>query len=248
MNYRVKLYGHLSEDKERFPDQLADVLRIDVHDAKTLMDSVPVVILADASKGKAEHLAQELASIRALYLVEPEDRTGEAEAPSEPLISVADLQESRPTHDAEEPEADHWRRVLYAGIGTVALILAVMTILSVHKSSRSQYPPTATTPKVEEPRSQTSSESGEMSEYRAKLQARIDSLETQNTHIRSMMELKREDMHRQVESLSQDFELQRRTRRELGELAEELGSNNREIKALGKKLQQSIPHGPDRFE
>lgn len=248
MTYSVKLYGELSENKDLFPEQLAQVLNLEVNAAAALLDNVPVVVLADASKTQAERLAKDLSSIKALYLVESEGQDGEPEEPIPQLIPISHDQQPQKLEVREEGQGTNsWRFVLFAGAAGIALIVVLFVLLSVHNSMRPEYRPTPTATESDKPKAQERPVSEQGGAAEADLQSRIEGLERRNEEIKSLIALKRQDIDRQVSDSFKDFELIRRSRMELGELNAELKSNRDSIKELQLRIRQSTPRPPIKF-
>jgi hypothetical protein len=247
MTYSVKLYGELSENKDLFPEQLAQVLNLEVNAAAALLDNVPVVVLAHTSKTQAERLAQDLASIKALYLVESEGQDGEPEEPITKLIPISHDEQPQKPEVGEDQGRNSWRFVLFAGGAGIALIVVLFLLLSVRNSMRPEYRPAPTATESDTSKAQERPGSEQGSAPEAELQSRIESLERRNDEIKSLIELKRQDIDRQMSGSFKDFELLRRSRVELGELNSELKSNLDNIKALQVKIRQSAPRPPIKF-
>ncbi len=247
MKYGVKLYGHLSGDKDRFARELAEVLDIDVENASVLMQNVPVVILPSASKAEADRMAQDLAAIRALYLIEPEGQEPEPEAPRKPLIDI-------PPEPPPDAGAKKNLRHGYMGMGLllggvlIVLIVGSVALFSLFKKIRAENQGLVPRPKVEETHSRSGADSATERPSKQELQERIDRLEARNVQLDSLIRLKDDEVRRESSSFSVDFKVVRQSRRELGELHNELRANRRKIKELKMALRRMVPPKAVRFQ
>ncbi len=141
--YRIKLYGHTSEDPELFRKNLAAMLGKSEEEARELLLAAPVTIVEGVSQERAETLIEVLKSLQALCLVEAmEDQEGEASADSSTSESAAApkslsistlLAEREPLLEPEQKEelkSHFWLGVTCAIGATIVLICLVGYILS----------------------------------------------------------------------------------------------------------------------
>jgi hypothetical protein len=249
MKYSVKLYGHLSEDKDRFSAQLADVLDMDQADASALMEKVPVMVLAGASKHQAERLARDLASIRALYLVEPEGGQGEPEEPpAERFLHLEPEPPATAEEDREESRKGYWGLALFSTVVGIVMIVGLGALLSLYEKVRTENQPAVTAPQDDTTGSQTRTDTPQDQEARAELEERIASLEKRNEEIKTLIELKRQDIDRQMTSSVKDMNLMRRSRQELAELGHEFKSNVNTVRQLEEEIRQNTIRPPVTFQ
>jgi hypothetical protein len=241
MKYSVKLYGHLSDDKDRFSRELAVLLDIDAENALTLILNVPVVIVPGASKNEADRVARQLAAIRALYLIEPEGQEPEPEQPRKPLVDVLP-EPSTAVQETETRRRGYMGLALLLGGLAVVLIVGSISFFSLFKRIRSEHQIPVSAPKVVEP----GSRAGDQPSSDA-LQESIASLEERNEQLKSLIRLKQDDVAARTSSFQMDFDAVQRSRQELAELHEEMRSNLNEISRLKSALGRMGPPSATRF-
>ena len=124
--YSVKLYGHNSEDSDRFSRDLAVLLAIDEPGARELLAKVPVIIARTRSREQAEHFQQRIDLIRGLSLVEAEETDQ----------TVADSAEEKPEsldpaipHDDLEIRRKKDSVLSYVWLGTLVGVSATALIV-----------------------------------------------------------------------------------------------------------------------
>ena len=248
IGYSVKLYGSLSDDRDRFAHQLAGVLKVDPELALELMQRVPVVIVRDVSKHQAESLANDLAAIQALYLVEADGRELESEEQPKPLIPVP-LEQPPEEQDEEKLRHGYWGMGAIIAAVSIVVIVGLMSLYSIYKKIRVQHQPTVTSPSVEKTHSSSDEHSGQDQPSVESLRQRVGTLESRNEDLKSSIELKRQEVKEMTSSNRRDYKLIRRSQRELADLRGELRSNLREIKQLEEMVRRitAPPPAPIRF-
>jgi hypothetical protein len=122
--FRIKLYGHSSDNPDFFLVELAAVLEIDPESARALLESSPVVIKERLSLEEAEHLRDLLTIIKALFIVEQTDE--EIESAAEDTRDLSNQLDELKNDKLEKEERDTLRS--YAWIGAAALLAATMVI------------------------------------------------------------------------------------------------------------------------
>jgi len=125
--YRIKLYGHTSDDPGAFIKNLAAVLGTNEEGAKEALQRVPVVIREGIEKERAQALQETLGLIRALSLVEPMDGAAGESADAPDLGPLLAQLRSEPTAK-EDPWRSRILTVLAIGFGTVVLLLTAVVM------------------------------------------------------------------------------------------------------------------------
>ena len=151
--YRVKLYGHSTEDAESFSISLAAVLNKEPDEALKILLNAPVVVADGLEKNKAEHVAAVIESIKGLCLVEPtegEESDVEKEE-SDPsgragLEAVSsDRVEEKREKGEEASNVRQWVLIALAAGFAIFLVVAYLdTFLEVDERMTPQKPPTVT--------------------------------------------------------------------------------------------------------
>jgi hypothetical protein len=151
--YRVKLYGHSTEDAEAFSKSLAAVLNREPDEALTILLNVPVVVADGLEKNKAEHVATVIESIKGLCLVEPTegdepDTDTKERAPSgraEPEAVSSDRVEATREQGDGASNLRQWVLIALAAGFAVFLVVAYLdTFQEVGERMTPQKPPTVT--------------------------------------------------------------------------------------------------------
>jgi hypothetical protein len=246
MKYSVKLYGHLSDDKDRFSHELADVLKTDVDRATALIREVPVVIRAGVSKTEAERMAGDLAGIRALYLIEPEGPEPESEQPRKPLLEIP-VERSPGEEETKTLRRGYMGLAVLVGGLAIFLIVGSISFFSLFQRIRTENQGPVNGPNREKPQSEAGTDSRSNEPSPAAMQNRIEGLESRNEQLRSLLKLKQGEVAKGTSSFQMDFDGLRRSRQELRELQEEISSNLVEISRLQNALNRTTPQGPSRF-
>ncbi len=82
--YRLKLYGHVSGDLDRFTQKAAVILRMSRGDVEKRMLDLPVVLKENLGEDAAELLKLQLDAIGALTIIEPTEEKVEKALPTRP--------------------------------------------------------------------------------------------------------------------------------------------------------------------
>ena len=89
LRYRIKLYGHTSDDPSTFLKNLARVLNTSVPEAKKIMQKVPVTLKEGLEKEKAQAFMETLKIIRGLAILEPMELSPTEQMQSDPALQAA---------------------------------------------------------------------------------------------------------------------------------------------------------------
>lgn len=251
--YRLKLYGHTSQDPKLFCTKLAAVLAIFEDEAGALLDDVPVVILENVHKERAETLLEGLKSIQALCLVEPMEEHDTAEQPAS-TAPTAEEQEDKPSlsdsltlrvpilepEQKEEIRSHFWLGVAGAA-GAVLLIMVVVGLFYAYKDvsttfgDRTRSEQAATT--VTNPVAETARQK-DVSEEIDFVESEIDRLKADQ----DQLEFRIADQLRTVNSLSGGYgvpqERYQEERARLAEMHSERRTQQRELRDLEEKLKR----------
>ena len=234
MSYTVKLYGHLSDNPERFYHQLADLLGIDVGNAAALVRDVPVIVRQSLPREQAERMAADLASIRALCLIESEGDEPEPEERAKPLSSVLAEASAGPE---EQENLQPGRMWLGISLGVLALILvvALVSFLSMFKQMYRENQDTPSPPATQSP-AEAVPASAPPSDLQ--LEERIASMEERIELIRAQIkEVDANEAWARAHS-GMDLEEIQKYRQERANLNGEIHTHLQEIKQLKAELQR----------
>lgn len=239
--YRIKLYGHSGGDTEVFCKDLATIMDIDEHRARTLLRDAPTIIKEGMEKAKAEEFCKLLEPIRALCIVEPLGGEISEDGPSTTTDS---------TRLPESPEADDlkknafrsriWMAALVVAIGAFLFLVGGGFISSFWDLYRHNLPPATapvggpvpTDPQAESP----SAGAGPVSVE--ELQAQIEALEVRiesNRFRLAQAEEARDRLHRSPRSQSKDLEEQALIIRDL---RDQIRSEAAQLQVLQRRVQE----------
>lgn len=127
--YRIKLYGHSSEDPYFFVMELAAILEIHPEEAREFLNSTPVTIKENVSAEEAEYLGDLLKVVRALIIVEPMDGVPEKTPDKATEISVLKKQLE------EQEDRAAFRSYLWSGGAMLIAVIVLVWLTSAFWSS-----------------------------------------------------------------------------------------------------------------
>ncbi|MBI5572126.1 MAG: hypothetical protein HY914_19440 [Desulfomonile tiedjei] len=232
MSYTVKLYGHLSDNPERFHQQLADLLGIDVEHATALVRDVPVIVRQGLPKEQAERMAAGLGVIRALCLIESEGNEPEPEEPAKPLSTAFAEEMTEPEEEENLRPGRMWLGILLGGVALI-LIVASVSFFSMFRKTYSENRDTPSPPKVQSA-AETDSAKEPLSELQFK--ERIASLEEKIELIRAQIKQTEDDEAWARNGSGMDLEQMQKYRQDRANLHGEISTHVREIKQLKAQL------------
>jgi len=124
--YRLKLYGHVTSELEKFAQQAAGTLRMSRADVERLMVDLPVVLKQNLGQDAAELLKMQLDAIGGLTIMEPMEETGEEILPTRApqQVTFRDRLTKLWSEGDEDPEARVYVALL---IGATILLSSIIT-------------------------------------------------------------------------------------------------------------------------
>lgn len=124
--YRLKLYGQVTGDADRFAQKAAVILRMNRGDVERLMLDLPVVLKQNLGEDAAEILKMQIDAIGALTIVEPMEEAGEEILPArEPRqVTFRDRLGELWSEGDGDPEARIYAALL---IGAIIILSSIIT-------------------------------------------------------------------------------------------------------------------------
>ncbi len=245
--YRVKLYGHTSEDSEDFCRELADLLGIAEKDALDMLDRVPVVVKTGLERLEVERFTDMLLSIRALFLVEPE--TGEespVELPSQPAVQPQALPEIRPQPQDDSARSNLWL-CLMAAAGGFLVIFCIVAYISSY-SNLYREPVREAQPSDRKLLPQQGPVSGAAASMVPLLEERIDTLAEEMNDLAASQRMLEKDIAATYGRADTDPLAMRAKQQELQTIRAKIASMNRELFELKQELKTIIEQTSGRPE
>lgn len=136
--YRIKLYGHVNPNADRFVTQLAAALGVSPDEARDLLMRVPVIVREGMERSKAQAFHETLNLIRALAILEAEPQITPAIGPA----GAAEDEEKPP--GKTEPLSKRisgFQLIMISGLATLIALIGVMAIISPFKAMKQGKPP-----------------------------------------------------------------------------------------------------------
>lgn len=239
VQYNIKLYGHTSEDSDRFTRDLAVLLAIDEAGARELLVNVPVIIARTPSKEQAEHFVQRMALIRGLCLVEAEEGGQPVAAPVE-ADSTSPLAEA-PDEDLEERQKKEsflsyvWLSALVAVSG-IALVagLVVFAVQWWRTSVAHQPEPVPTL--VESPQPQQAEGAVSVAVQREVLRQKIERLRSEVKDLKFQASWQAEELNKLYKRRPLPYDDIQRMKVQIARTEDRIRSAEKEIRRSSDKL------------
>jgi len=152
--YRVKLYGHSTDDADAFSKSLAVVLNKEPDEALRTLLSAPVIVADGLERRKAEHLAAVIESIKGLCLVEPTEGgapdtdTDEVEPPGREGLEAVPSDQTEAMRERGERASNIWQWILVA-LGAGSIVFAIVAYFSVFQEVHERVTPSKTPSEIE---------------------------------------------------------------------------------------------------
>jgi hypothetical protein len=241
MRYRIKLYGHSSEDPYFFVMELAAILEIHPEEAREFLNSTPVTIKENVSEEEAEYLGDLLKVVKALIIVEPMD--GVPETIRDKASELSDLKKQL----EEREDRTAFRSYLWAG-GT--MLIAVVVFVWLTAAFWSSYWKTtgqnAKKPAVEEAETKQPervvTESPPQPDL-SELYSVIDAAGSNVEQMQFLLKIGEEDLHRLQSSYMADQNAVRQQKVQVAELRAKLRTEKtalQKLKAEAKRMESSL--------
>jgi hypothetical protein len=235
LRYRIKLYGHTSDDTDEFRRKLSQVLGIAESESSDMLVHLPVIAKKRLKRGEVERFTDALLNIRALFLVEPETEEEEAE---EAVIQHALQPQMRPEIQAKTRD-DTFRSTFWMGVLAVAGGFFVIFSLVAYFSS---YVNLYKKPEFKEQTldEKTVSHSGPEAEKAAStvpvIEKRIETLMEEASGLAEYQKSLEQDIRAIHGKLGTDPLELRAKQQELQEIRTKIGSMDRELYGLRRDL------------
>lgn len=121
--YRIKLYSHISQNPEKFLQDLAAVLGVSTTETLALLRDAPIVIREGLPKDHAEQFGELLKSVGALVLLEPESPETIARAGPSPHLH---LSPEAKQHQQNQEDTLRFR----VGISVLGVLIALSVLFA----------------------------------------------------------------------------------------------------------------------
>jgi hypothetical protein len=241
MRYRIKLYGHSSEDPYFFVMELAAILEIHPEEAREFLNSTPVTIKENVSEEEAEYLGDLLKVVKALIIVEPVD--GVPETIRDKASELSDLKKQL----EEQEDRTAFRSYLWAG---GAMLIAVVVLVWLTAAFWSSYWKTtgqnAKKPAVEEAETKQPervvTESPPQPDL-SELYSVIDAAGSNVEQMQFLLKIGEEDLYRLQSSYMADQNAVRQQKVQVAELRAKLRTEKtalQKLKAEAKRIESSL--------
>ncbi len=124
--YRLKLYGQVTSDPDRFAQKAGVLLGISSDAVQALMLNLPVILQKDLAEDRAESLKRQLDALGGLTIIEPVDEPAAESLPVQRQRQASGRDKLREiwSHGDADPEARLYLAVL---IGAVVLLSSIIT-------------------------------------------------------------------------------------------------------------------------
>jgi hypothetical protein len=236
--YRIKLYGHTADDREKFCTDLAVLLGVDVGIARELVDNVPVVIGRTATKEQAEHLRDRLGLIRGLCLVEAEEvDLPQVDAVAGPPLTFTPEQETEARTRRDSFLSNLWLTILIGLIGTVGLVGSGVFVAHWIRMYKENQEATVAPQKTESVVAEgVQHQPVDPEAYQKELRGRIETLEATLEQLRFQAMWQEEEMKKWYATRPLNHEEIRRSKVQRAVTEDEIKATVRELRELRAKL------------
>jgi hypothetical protein len=137
--YRVKLYGHVNPDADRFVTQLAVLLGVTEADARALLAKAPVVVREGMDRAAAQAFHESLNLIRALAILEAERPPGATELAGFP-DEGHETGEGGGTELPLSKRISGFQLILIAALAALIALIGAMAVVSPFKAMKQGKP------------------------------------------------------------------------------------------------------------
>ncbi len=231
--YRIKLYGHTSDDRDAFVRNLAAILGTDEEGARAALMNVPVVIKEGLPKEKAQSVQETLGLIKALSIMEPTGEETPDSAPGKEEVEAKDADAAKVTAllDAFRGERqagmDMWSsRIRFAGmLGFATVVLVVLGLFIMSFYIRDPAVEETMTGAVRPPDVSL-----------GELQAEIQDLELDREDLRRENEFLQSQLAERMETLKQVWKGARPDMNRVREVKAKIADNRMRIRANAERM------------
>jgi hypothetical protein len=231
--YRVKLYGHVNPDADRFATQLAAVLGVAPDEARALLTQAPVVIREGMERAQAQAFHETLNLIRALAILE-------AETPA-PVVSrgpafltTAGDKEGKP--ESLSKRITGFQLIMICSLGTLIALIGAMAVISPFKAMKQGKP----SPAARQPARLTNAPTPPSYMYEGFSVRDLDSMWGQLDQENKALAQELKETHEKSVKLANSYgvpdEKVDEAHRRVAELRLRIGRNDREKRALMRRI------------
>jgi hypothetical protein len=230
--YRVKLYGHVNPDADRFVTQLAAVLGVAPDEASALLTQAPVVIREGMERAKAQAFHETLNLIRALAILEAETSAPVAGGPGFP--ATAGDKEGKP--ESLSKRITGFQLIMICSLGTLIALIGAMAVISPFKAMKQGKP----SPAARQPARLTNAPTPPSHVYEGFSVRELDSMWGQLDQENKALAKELQDTHKKSVELANTYgvpdEQVDEAHRRVAELRLRIGRNDREKVALMSRI------------